>query len=73
MIYQMKSPKCLYSVGDVNKDGKVDSKDKKAILNHIAKIKTIPSADIVLADVNFDGVIDVSDAVKLAVDYNLPN
>ena len=63
------TPKCPYSVGDVNKDGLTNGADKALITKHIAKIKTIPSADLVLADMNLDGVIDISDAVKLNVMY----
>lgn len=63
------TPKCPYSVGDVNKDGLTNGADKALITKHVAKIKTIPSADLVLADVNLDGVIDISDAVKLNAMY----
>lgn len=61
--------KCLYSIGDINKDGLVNGADKKLLLQHLARIKSIPSADRVLADVNFDGTLDVSDAVQLNVSY----
>ena len=63
------TPKCPYSVGDVNEDGLTNGADKALIMKHIARIKAIPSADLVLADVNLDGDISVSDAVKLNVMY----
>lgn len=63
------TPKCLYSIGDINKDGLVNGADKKLLLQHLARIKSILSADRVLADVNCDGTIDVSDAVQLNVSY----
>lgn len=63
------TPKCLYTWGDVNKNGMMNGADKKAILNHIARIQTIPSNDIVLADMDFDGAITVTDAMLLNVRY----
>ena len=63
------TPKCPYSIGDVNKDGLVNGADKALILKHIAKIQTISSANFMFADINCDGTIDISDAVKLNAMY----
>lgn len=51
-------------LGDVNKDGKVNSRDAVAILRHLIQL---PNAvfDITVADVNGNGRVDSRDAVKI--------
>jgi len=63
------TPKCAYSLGDVNKDGKVNSDDTLCIKNHISYLETIPKKDYVLADMNSDGTIDINDAILLSQKY----
>lgn len=63
------TPKCAYSLGDVNKDGKVNSDDTLCIKNHISYLDTIPKKDYVLADMNSDGTIDINDAILLSQKY----
>ncbi len=61
------TPACNYSLGDVNKDGKVDNADQNYLLNYIVNNKgyTIAAGDKVLADTNFDGKIDICDATAI--------
>lgn len=56
-------PTCNYSIGDVDKDGAVTEADATMIQKHCVQLLRIPEGDKVLADVNLDGNIDVSDAV----------
>ncbi|MCR5307370.1 MAG: leucine-rich repeat protein [Oscillospiraceae bacterium] len=63
----------LYKLGDVNRDGKVNKTDKTLILKHLANIATLSDDALWYADYNGDGSIDVADAVRLAVDYNIPD
>ncbi len=61
------TPVCSYSLGDINKDGKVDDADQNYLLNYIVGNKgyTISASDKVLADTNFDGIIDICDATAI--------
>ncbi|ADU24004.1 leucine-rich repeat protein [Ruminococcus albus] len=52
-------PKCLYSVGDVNKDGVINDDDADLIWYYCNG--DIGSIDLVLADTNFDGKVDWDD------------
>ena len=61
----------LYKLGDVNRNGKVNKTDKQLILKHIAHSVTLADDVLWYADYNGDGSIDVADAVRLAVDYNI--
>ena len=55
-----------YKIGDVNRDGKVNTTDKDLIQKYIAKKITLSDAVLWYADVNGDGAIDISDVVKLS-------
>ncbi len=61
------TPTCNYSLGDINKNGVVDKNDSQYILNYTVKMSgyTISANDKVLADTNFDGVIDILDVITL--------
>lgn len=59
----------MYSLGDVNKDNKVNTKDKEAIKDFIAKKISFDIDSRSLADVNFDGKIDVTDMSSIAKLY----
>lgn len=59
------APSCPYSVGDVNMDGKITVADADRICSYIAHLATIP--DTTLADVNGNGVVDISDSVAIHV------
>ena len=49
-------------LGDANCDGKVTSADSAAVLRHVQGLSTLDLQGQLNADVNFDGVIDNSDA-----------
>lgn len=51
--------------GDVNNDGNVNVKDATEIQKHIAKLSTIASDRIVLADVDQNNVINIKDATAI--------
>lgn len=51
--------------GDVNDDGKVDSTDYNLIVYHSLGIETLPDDQLAAADLNGDGVVDLSDASVL--------
>ena len=58
------TPKCDYSLGDVNKNKKLDSNDSDYLQKYIVDIYTsLP--DKTLADVNGDGKINISDVIFL--------
>ncbi|MBE6861571.1 MAG: hypothetical protein E7497_01540 [Ruminococcus sp.] len=61
------TPTCKYSIGDINKDGKVDNADQNYLLNYVVNNKgyTISASDKVLADTNFDGKVDICDATAI--------
>ncbi|MCR5305609.1 MAG: dockerin type I repeat-containing protein [Oscillospiraceae bacterium] len=61
-----------YKIGDVNRDGKINSTDITLIKNHISKKAILSDAVLWYADVNGDGSIDISDFMKLGNDYNIP-
>lgn len=52
-------------LGDVNGDGKINSSDIAAIRKHLLGVETI--SDIILADFNNNGEIDICDLVHLKV------
>ncbi|SEK57185.1 leucine-rich repeat protein [Ruminococcus albus] len=62
-------PECLYSVGDVNLDGKINVDDADLIWYYCNG--DIDSIDLVLADANFDGKVDWQDYLA-AFDRELP-
>lgn len=65
------TPNCYFSIGDLNKDGKVNGTDKLIIQNHIARSQLIPTDDLVLADLFPDGVIDIGDLVEMSYMYGV--
>ena len=52
-------------LGDVNKDGKVDSFDAVEVLKANAELRELNSEDASAADVTRDGIIDTNDAVSI--------
>ncbi|HOM01377.1 MAG TPA: leucine-rich repeat protein [Acetivibrio sp.] len=62
-IYNNNLPECNIIIGDINKDGVLDDMDKHHMINEIqgyAKYSYLGYYNI-LADVNFDGKIDMDD------------
>lgn len=52
-------------VGDVNKDGYVNTEDSKIVANYIIGKQSLTSSQRIAADVNNDGNIDLHDCIKL--------
>jgi len=52
-------------VGDVNKDGEINTLDYSLLGRHILEIEKLTGEKKERADVNFDGVIDTMDCVIL--------
>ncbi len=57
------TPECQYSVGDVNMDGFYSSEDADLIDSYVDG--EIDSIDLVLADTNYDGIVDKEDSACL--------
>lgn len=55
------TPKCLYSQGDLNKDGKIDEADLNKMKDYVWNKVPMNNGDLPLADLNWDGVIDQKD------------
>ena len=49
------------SLGDVNNDGKVDTKDASMVLQHLAELIDLSEGETLSADVNQDHVVDSKD------------
>lgn len=58
-------PSADYAIGDINKDGSINSNDLTILNNYILGNGTINKGDTVLADLTFDGVIDIFDLSAL--------
>lgn len=54
-----------YQLGDVNRDGKINSLDATIILKYVAKKKVLDAEQLKLADVTKDGKVNSLDAVKI--------
>lgn len=52
----------VYTLGDVNNDGKIDSSDSRLIRSYLGDMKKLSKYQKTAADVNQDGVIDFIDA-----------
>lgn len=59
------TPECLYSVGDVNTDGKISVADLVKSNRYIMGAESITAENAVLYDLNFDGDIDVFDTINM--------
>ena len=55
----------LYTTGDVNNDGTVDSTDALLVLRYTMHLATLTPAQLRAADYNGDGVVDSTDAVLI--------
>lgn len=52
----------VYTLGDVNNDGKIDSSDSRLIRSYLGDMKKLSKYQKTAADVNQDGIIDFIDA-----------
>ena len=59
------APLCIYAMGDVDLNNKVDIGDATYIRRHLAKLHTLTDFQLHFADTQNDGVIDIADAVAL--------
>ena len=61
------NPNCFFSFGDINKDGKVNSKDSQHMLNYLTGNSNyyVYKANRCFSDMNFDGKYDICDVVIL--------
>jgi len=59
-----------YQPGDVNKDGRVNNSDRDEIKNYISKKVSFDVEKRALADVDFDGVVGLSDLTVISNYYN---
>ena len=55
----------LYTLGDINGDGKIDASDALLCLQHSVQLTTLTDNAAKAADVTRDGTIDASDALKI--------
>lgn len=58
-------PECEYQMGDLNTDGSVDGGDLRLLQDYILGKAPVSADDIVLADLNHDGVTDVFDLISM--------
>ena len=54
-----------YTLGDVNEDGEIDSRDALRTLRGAAGLVTLTPSQTSAADVNFDNEIDSRDALRI--------
>ncbi|HBB72478.1 MAG TPA: hypothetical protein DCZ71_07735, partial [Ruminococcus sp.] len=63
-----------WKLGDVNRDGIVDSADASELLKNYASVSTggdpIDEETLKISDVNFDGLADSSDASRILEYYS---
>lgn len=62
----------VYAKGDVNADGKIDSKDVDAVSAHVKGVKPLTGDAAKRADMNGDGKIDTSDITEIAKKVEKP-
>ena len=55
----------LYTIGDVNQDGKITLADYTKILAHVKKTQLLTGDALKAADVNRDGKVTLADYTKV--------
>ena len=58
------TPECAYSMGDMNTDGNVNIADMVKLDRYILNAEK-PDNNLVLSDLNFDGITDVFDVIEM--------
>ena len=58
------TPECPYSMGDMNIDGNVNVADAVKLERYILNAEK-PDNNIILSDLNFDGVTDAFDMIEM--------
>lgn len=56
-------PECRYSMGDLNTDGETNTADLVLLNKYLTGQSSVSADDIILADLTYDGFIDVFDLV----------
>lgn len=59
-------PNAMYRLGDVNMDGSITQDDANEIMNYLGGSADFSSVQKVLADVDFNGMIEPIDAIMIA-------
>ena len=59
-------------LGDVNKNGRIDSGDAKLMIDHYMGKRKLEGDALIAADVNRNGRVDSGDAVKNTIKYSSP-
>ncbi len=59
------TPDPVYTLGDVDADGTIDTTDAKMILKYVLSTETLDDAQMLAADFNLDGKVDTSDAREI--------
>lgn len=54
-----------YSIGDINKDNKVDLKDLMLCLNHVSKKSVLSEEAYMAADVDGNGLVELKDLMRI--------
>jgi len=58
-------------LGDVDHDGVITKNDAKLLKLHLDGLSSLPSCDLLLADINMDSYVDMDDYIDYFFDYNL--
>ncbi len=64
-IVQRNNTTQSFTLGDVNQDGKIDSKDAVQVLKHVAHNIQLTDIQLLAADTNKDGEVNSKDAVQI--------
>ncbi|MEG0457315.1 MAG: LamG-like jellyroll fold domain-containing protein, partial [Oscillospiraceae bacterium] len=54
-----------YEIGDVNRDGKLNTLDPLAVLKHVAEMERLDEEQLILADYNKDSKVNTLDALAM--------
>ncbi|MBR6920737.1 MAG: dockerin type I repeat-containing protein, partial [Clostridia bacterium] len=60
-------------LGDVNKNGRIDSGDAKLMIDHYMGNRKLTGDALIAVDVNRNGRVDSGDAVKNTIKYSSPS
>jgi len=63
-------PFIVWQLGDVNRDGLINSTDKDLVLNYYVSSSELDDEQMYLADVNKDGTVDNVDALAINKMYS---
>ena len=55
--------------GEITGEGNINSRDLKAVLNHLSRKELLKGSFLIAADMDFDGIITTKDALKISQMY----